>query len=77
MLLAIDKECRLGNNEKLSRIFQPLRGKVWFVVIHTAAARQIKKGFVTDVYFERTREVLRARGIDKEVSLEFPAPKER
>jgi nicotinate phosphoribosyltransferase len=42
-------------------------------VIHTATAEQIRKGLVTDVYFERTREVLKARGIDKEVRAEFMA----
>lgn len=40
-------------------------------MIHTATPEQIRKGLVTDVYFERTSEVLRARGIDKEVRAEF------
>ncbi len=40
-------------------------------MIHTATAEQIRKGLVTDVYFERTREVLKAKGIDKEVRGEF------
>jgi len=42
-------------------------------LIHTASAQQIRDGLVTDVYFERTEEVLRAKGIDKEVRAEFIA----
>lgn len=42
-------------------------------MLHTATAEQIRKGLVTDVYFERTEEVLRARGVDKEVRAEFIA----
>lgn len=42
-------------------------------MLHTATAQQIKEGLVTDVYFDRTAEILRARGIDKEVRAEFMA----
>jgi len=42
-------------------------------VLHTATAQQIRDGLVTDVYFERTEKVLRAKGIDKEVRAEFLA----
>ncbi|MEJ2725791.1 MAG: nicotinate phosphoribosyltransferase [Deltaproteobacteria bacterium] len=42
-------------------------------MIHTATAKQIKDGLVTDVYFERTEKILRAKGIDKEVRAEFIA----
>jgi nicotinate phosphoribosyltransferase len=42
-------------------------------LLHTATVEQIKKGLVTDVYFERTRQVLRAKGIDREVRAEFMA----
>jgi nicotinate phosphoribosyltransferase len=44
-----------------------------FAVIHTATPQQIKDGLVTDVYFERTEKILRAKGIDKEVKAEFIA----
>ena len=40
-------------------------------MFHTATSQQIKDGLVTDVYFERTEKILRARGIDKEVRAEF------
>ena len=42
-------------------------------MIHTATVQQIKDGLVTDVYFERTARILRAKGIDKEVRAEFMA----
>ena len=42
-------------------------------MLHTATAQQIKDGLVTDVYFERTEKILRAKGIDKEVRVEFMA----
>ncbi|MGD2127232.1 MAG: nicotinate phosphoribosyltransferase [Desulfobacteraceae bacterium] len=42
-------------------------------MIHTATAQQIKDGLVTDVYFERAEEILKAKGIDKEVRAEFIA----
>jgi nicotinate phosphoribosyltransferase len=40
---------------------------------HTATVQQIKDGLVTDVYFERTEQILRAKGIDKVVKAEFVA----
>ena len=40
-------------------------------MLHTANAKQIKEGLVTDVYFERTEKILRAKGIDKTVRAEF------
>lgn len=42
-------------------------------MLHTASTQQIKDGLVTDVYFERTEKVLRAKGIDREVRAEFVA----
>ena len=42
-------------------------------MFHTASSEQIKNGLVTDVYFERTEKILRARGIDREVRAEFVA----
>jgi len=42
-------------------------------VLHTANTKQIRDGLVTDVYFERTDKILRAKGIDKEVRAEFMA----
>ena len=42
-------------------------------MLHTASAQQIKDGLVTDIYFERTEKILRAKGIDQEVRAEFIA----
>ena len=42
-------------------------------MIHTASPQQIRDGLMTDVYFERTAQILRAKGIDKEVRAEFIA----
>jgi len=41
--------------------------------LHTATPQQIKDGLVTDVYFERTEQILKAKGIDKVVRAEFIA----
>jgi len=41
------------------------------ILLHTANAQQIRDGLVTDVYFERTEKILRAKGIDREVRAEF------
>lgn len=41
--------------------------------MHTATPQQIKDGLVTDVYFERTEQILKAKGIDKVVRAEFIA----
>jgi nicotinate phosphoribosyltransferase len=46
---------------------------------HVATESEIKAGEVSDVYFSRTVEILRARGIDKQVKAEirlksFPQP---
>ncbi|MFQ5736665.1 MAG: nicotinate phosphoribosyltransferase [Thermodesulfobacteriota bacterium] len=40
-------------------------------MFHTASDEQIRQGKVTDVYFERTLEVLRTKGLDKRVRAEF------
>lgn len=40
---------------------------------HTATIEQIREGRVTDVYFERSEQILRARGIDRRVRAEFVA----
>lgn len=42
-------------------------------MLHTATAQQVRSGQITDVYFERTETILRAKGIDKEVRAEFVA----
>lgn len=42
-------------------------------MLHTASSEQIRKGLVTDVYFERTEKILKARGLNKEVRAEFIA----
>lgn len=42
-------------------------------MLHTASSQQIREGLVTDVYFERTEKILRAKGINKEVRAEFMA----
>lgn len=42
---------------------------------NTASFDDIKSGKVTDVYFERTLEILRAKGINKKVKMEFRAKK--
>jgi len=36
-------------------------------VKHTATTEQIRQGLVTDVYFERTETILRAKGMDRPV----------
>jgi len=40
---------------------------------HTTTWREIKAGKVTDIYFERTKEILEAKGIDSHVRAEFVA----
>jgi len=40
-------------------------------MFHIASIEEIRKGKVTDVYFERTLQVLKAKGIDKRVKAEF------
>jgi len=44
-------------------------------MFHIASIEEIRKGKVTDVYFERTLQVLKAKGIDKRVKAEFIAKK--
>ena len=41
------------------------------VEFHTATPEDIRSGKVTDVYFQRTQRILRAKGIDKWVKAEF------
>lgn len=40
---------------------------------HTAAPDEIRSGRVTDVYFARTLEILKAKGVDRRVRAEFVA----
>ena len=40
-------------------------------MLHTADSTQIRDGLVTDVYFERTEKILKAKGIDRKVRVEF------
>ncbi len=42
-------------------------------MFHTATEEEIKAGEITDVYIARTMEILRAKGIDKEVVAEIRA----
>jgi nicotinate phosphoribosyltransferase len=42
-------------------------------LIHTTSWREIRAGKVTDIYFERTKEILEAKGIDRHVRAEFTA----
>jgi nicotinate phosphoribosyltransferase len=42
-------------------------------LFHTADPEDVKAGRITDVYFTRTMEVIRARGADKRVRAEFIA----
>ena len=44
-------------------------------MFHIAEPEEIKKGRVTDVYFARTLEILKKKGIDKRVRAEFFAKK--
>lgn len=41
--------------------------------LHVANLEDIRAGRVTDVYFERTRSILRAKGVEKRVRAEFVA----
>lgn len=42
-------------------------------MLHVATFEDIKAGRITDVYFKRTMEILKAKNIDKEVRAEFIA----
>jgi len=42
-------------------------------LIHTANWKEVKEGLVTDIYFERTRQILDAKGIDLHVRAEVVA----
>lgn len=42
-------------------------------MFHTAQARDILEGRITDVYFERTLRILKAKNVDKNVKAEFIA----
>jgi nicotinate phosphoribosyltransferase len=42
-------------------------------LIHTATWKEVKEGLVTDIYFERTKKILEAKGIDLHVRAEFVA----
>jgi nicotinate phosphoribosyltransferase len=42
-------------------------------LLHTASKEDIMKGRVTDVYFERTEQILRARGLNRAVRVEIVA----
>lgn len=43
------------------------------MALHVASLEDIRAGRVTDVYFERTRRILEAKGIEKRVRAEFVA----
>jgi nicotinate phosphoribosyltransferase len=42
-------------------------------LIHTATWKEAKEGLITDVYFERTKKILKAKKIDVSVRAEFMA----
>lgn len=42
-------------------------------MFHTADPEEVKEGKITDVYFARTLQILKAKGIDKRVKAEFIA----
>ncbi|MGZ3515072.1 MAG: nicotinate phosphoribosyltransferase, partial [Thermodesulfobacteriota bacterium] len=42
-------------------------------MFHTASPKEIREGKLTDIYFVRTMEVLKAKKIDKWVKAEFIA----
>jgi len=42
-------------------------------LIHTATWKEAKEGLITDIYFERTKKILKAKGIDVSVRAEFMA----
>jgi nicotinate phosphoribosyltransferase len=42
-------------------------------VIHTTTWKEVKEGHVTDVYFERTKKILEAKGLNAPVKAEFVA----
>ena len=41
----------------------------------TATWKQVKEGLVSDIYFDRTKKILEAKGIDSPVRVEFMAHK--
>jgi nicotinate phosphoribosyltransferase len=42
-------------------------------LIHTATWKEVKEGLVTDIYFDRTKQILQAKGIDVPVRAEVVA----
>jgi len=42
-------------------------------LIHTATWKEVKEGLITDIYFERTKKILKAKGIDVSVRAELMA----
>jgi len=42
-------------------------------LIHTATWKEVKEGLVTDIYFDRTKKILEAKGIDLHVRAEVVA----
>jgi nicotinate phosphoribosyltransferase len=42
-------------------------------VVHTITWKEVKDGLVTDIYFERTKKILKAKGIDSYVRAELKA----
>jgi len=42
-------------------------------LIHTATWKEVKEGLITDIYFERAKKILEAKGIDLSVRAEFMA----
>jgi nicotinate phosphoribosyltransferase len=42
-------------------------------VVHTITWKEVKDGLVTDIYFERTKKILEAKGIDSYVRAELKA----
>jgi len=42
-------------------------------LVHTITWKEVKEGLVTDIYFERTKKILQAKGIDLHVRAELKA----
>jgi nicotinate phosphoribosyltransferase len=42
-------------------------------VFHTASWKDVREGLVTDIYFERTKNMLEAKEVDVRVRAEFVA----
>jgi len=70
---AVDSQNEKGYiscTEEASDLLFPLPNKI-NLMFHTASEEEIRNGKVTDVYFDRALEILKAKKIDKRVKAEF------